>query len=297
MSQAAQALAPVVSEPLTIKTACGRALRGYVFRPAPAGDADRPPRRAVLLLGALAAPQRYARALAEWLAARGDAVVTFDYRGTGLSYVAGDPDTNLDDWADDVRCAIATTRHLLHPERLLVIGHSIGGMLLGHAGVKRGVDGALLIGATHGLARYYRGKGLLRLRAAYGVLPRLARTLGELPGWPWLLGAAVPRDVVVHWARWGAGEFVRWDGRPATAAFAGFAAPLLSVWITDDDYAPVEAVDALVRHFTHAGTRREALDPRAHGDRIGHFGLFGSKAPEWARERVARWLDDLDGVS
>jgi predicted alpha/beta hydrolase len=252
-------------------------------------------RCSVVLLGALAAPQRYLQRTAAWLASRGYGVLTFDYRGVGESRLSGDPTTNLDDWGRDVAAAVATAREAFAPETLLVLGHSLGGMLLGTSGVGAEVDGALLVGATHGLPRYYRGASRLRVETAYRVLPRLARRLGGLPGWPFLLRAPVPRDVVVHWTRWGRRDFTRWNGESTANGFAALRGPLLGVTFADDDYAPVQAVDALLARFSRAGVRRLLIRPRERGEAdIGHFGLFTGRPPTWAREELARWLAELE---
>ncbi len=278
-------------EPVAFPTTCGLALHGRLFRPA-SGES---PEVAVVLLGALAAPARYLSDTAAFLAGEGYSALTFDYRGVGRSLHSGDPRTNLDDWALDVRAAIRAARATLRPRRLLVVGHSIGGMLLGHAGVRE-VDGALLIGASQGLPRLYRGRGRLRIEAAYRVLPRLASAFGELPGWRLLLGEPLPRDVVLHWVRWGReGRFARWDGTPSARRFAAYQGPLIGVHVTDDDYAPLPTVDALLRWFSAAGVRREVFDPTAHGpERVGHFGLLRAGAPEWARAKLLGWLKELE---
>lgn len=275
-------------EPLTFPTACGLALHGHVFRP-PGGCE---PETVVVALSALAAPARYLAGTAAWLAAQGYGVLTFDYRGVGRSLHAGDPRSNLDDWGEDARAALRAARTVWAPRRVLVLAHSIGGMLLGHAGLDE-VDGALLIGSTHGIPALYRGTGRMRLEAAYTVLPRIARAAGELPGWRVFFGSPVPRDVIVQWVRWGRERrFTRWNGDPS-APFA-YAGPLIGVSITDDDYAPLPAVAALLRQYRHAGVRRDVLDPREHGARLGHFGLLRADTPAWARARLLGWLRELE---
>jgi predicted alpha/beta hydrolase len=258
--------------------------------------ATRPGGRAVVLAGALAAPQRYLRHTALGLAAQGWDVLGFDYRGIGESRRWGSPTTNLDRWGEDLRAAVAVARQHFAPQTLLLLGHSLGGMLLGHSGLGDAVDGALLIGSTHGVPSLYRGRGRLRLEAAYRTLPLLARLRGELPASPLLLNVPVPRDAVVQWVRWGQrGRFASWDGQGSEEAFARFRGPLLSICVGDDSYAPVGPVDALLRWFPHAGARREILDPGR--DRLGHFGFFSAQAPAWVQARLLTWLDEVASVA
>ncbi|MGE0711822.1 MAG: alpha/beta fold hydrolase [Planctomycetota bacterium] len=254
--------------------------------------AEGSPRATVLVLGALAAPQRYAAPLSGALARAGFEVLTFDYRGVGASRGAGVPTTNLDDWGDDARVALAAARELSGAGLVLALAHSIGGMLVGHAGLSE-LEGALLLASSHGVPRYYSGRARLRLEAAYRVLPRLAAVRGELPASRRLLGHAVPRDVLRHWVAWGRrARFHRFDGRDTTAEFARYQGPLLAAKIAGDDYVSDEAADALTRHFRAAQVRRVVLDPPGVPP-LGHFGLFRADAPPAAVEQVVAWLSEL----
>jgi len=65
----------------------------------------RPPgivRASVLIAPAMGVSQRFYAALADWLASRGFLVVTFDFRGIGLSRRADlrTLDTTISDWAE-----------------------------------------------------------------------------------------------------------------------------------------------------------------------------------------------------
>ncbi|MEZ6189508.1 MAG: alpha/beta fold hydrolase [Planctomycetota bacterium] len=249
------------------------------------------PRAAVVILGALAAPQRYLRGLAGRLADAGYGVVTCDYPGTGDSRALGTRRTNLDDWAAVARAVAEHTRARFPQGPLLAIGHSIGGMLYGFGGVQ--ADAGLLVASAHGIPRHYRGKGRLRVEAAYLALPLLAWPRGFLPGWRWTLGAEVPRDAVRHWTRWGRqARFTTWDGDPGR--FAQVTGPLTVVSVEGDDYAPPGAVDALARQFTAARVERVHVLP--DGERtLGHFGLAtgaGTCERTWARWRG--WLAGLE---
>ncbi|MCA8925506.1 MAG: alpha/beta hydrolase [Planctomycetes bacterium] len=258
----------------------GAELQARLYRP------EGPPRAAVVILGALAAPQRYLRGFATRLAGEGYGVLTFDYPGVGDSRAAGSPRTNLDDWAAACHEAARATRALFPSGPLLAVCHSIGGMLYGFGGVQ--ADGAVLVASTHGVPRHYRGRGRLRVEAAYRVLPLLALPRGWLPGWRLALGAEVPRDAVRHWGRWGRqARFSTWSGAPGR--FAEVRAPLLSVSVEDDDYAPVPAVDALARQYSRAPVLREHVAVGT-GKPVGHFGLLRGGLDDVAWGRWLAWL-------
>jgi predicted alpha/beta hydrolase len=274
--------------------------------PSPAGSlggrltraADDGPGRGttIVLLGALAAPQRYLRHTAAWLGRAGYDVLSVDYRGVGESAALGHPATNLDDWAEDARAALLAARELTAPRRLVVVGHSIGGMLVGHGGLGELVDGALLLASTHAAPQHYRGRGWLRLQAAYGFLPRIARLAGgHLPASSILLGASAPRDALVHWKRWGrSGQFASWDGRSTEGNFGRLRGPVVSVVVADDGYAPLPAVEALLARFSEASSRRLEVLRSPDQLPLGHFGVFRSDPPEWLQ---AWLLERLQGLT
>lgn len=257
-------------------------------------DPPGPARRAVVLVPALGTTQRYQRHLAADLAGRGWAVLSFDYRGMGASPAPGDRRAlNLDAWGEDLDAAVQAARGRFGVAPV-ALGHSLGGMLLGHGGVGSHLAGAVALTSALGdPALYGRGRARLRLELAYRLLPPLARLRGELPGF--VFGAPVPRDVVRHWTRWGRqARYSRWEGASSGERFARFTGPLLGVAVADDDYAPLAAVEAHLRAFPRARTRRELLTPRA-GERVGHFGLFRPDAPTWTRDALHGWLSEVAG--
>ena len=100
-------------------------------------------RHAVLINSATAVPRKIYRGFAAYLAARGCAVLTYDYRGTGgsrlKSLIGLDQPKSLvgfkasmSDWAAlDVTAAVAWMRERYHNLPISYVGHSFGGQALG----------------------------------------------------------------------------------------------------------------------------------------------------------------------
>jgi predicted alpha/beta hydrolase len=277
-------------QPLSIPLARGGALGARVW------EGDVTPQRAVVLLGALGARQRYLRHVAADLARRGWGVLSFDWRGTGESRAAGPGGgpINLDVWGEDVHAALGAARQRFGGVRPVALGHSLGGMLLGHSGAGDEVAGLVAVASSLGAPDLYGlGRDRLRLELAYRVLPGLARLRGHLPRF--VFGERVPREALAQWVRWGrGGRYVRWDGASSGPWFERLEGPLVAVALRDDGYAPLPAVDAFLAAFPRARGRREVLAPR-EGEALGHFGLFRPDAPAWAREALCGWLDEVAG--
>jgi predicted alpha/beta hydrolase len=117
----------------------------------PEGARDRG--AAVLINSATAVPRGYYDAFARFLTGRGFSVVTYDYRGIGGSRpksLAGFR-ANLSEWAEkDQAGAIDWVSRHLRPQRLLVIGHSVGGQIAGMADNNNKIDVLLTVAAQDG---------------------------------------------------------------------------------------------------------------------------------------------------
>lgn len=119
-------------------------------------------RHAVLINSATAVPRKVYRGFAGYLARRGCAVLTYDYRGTGdsrqKSLVGYNQPKSLvgfkasmSDWAAlDVTAAVAWMRERYKNLPLGYVGHSFGGQALGLLANNSEVSRALLIAAQAG---------------------------------------------------------------------------------------------------------------------------------------------------
>jgi predicted alpha/beta hydrolase len=258
----------------------GRHLAASWFEP-PEGQA-----RAVAVVNSAAAvPRGYYRAFAEWLAGRGYAVLTYDYRG-----IAGSrrgplrhETASMRDWAVlDMSAALAAAqaRRATHRLPLLIVGHSFGGNAIAFARGVEHADALLTVGSQLGVARLY--PGIHRWKAEFffrAWLPALVSATGHLPGWAMGPGGQpMPGGVARQWAQWG--RRPGWAyADPAMQAHRGAAAVVAPVhlWDISDDltFAPASAVDALADQFRNAAVQRHTLTPAQVGmARLGHFGAF-----------------------
>ena len=127
-------------------------------------------RHAVLINSATAVPRKIYRGFAGYLAGRGSAVLTYDYRGIGGSrrmavegYNQPRPLTgfkaSMADWAAlDVTAAVSWMRERYPQLPLSYVGHSFGGQALGLLPNNSEVSRALLIAAQAGYWKWPRRK-------------------------------------------------------------------------------------------------------------------------------------------
>jgi predicted alpha/beta hydrolase len=247
----------------------------------------RAPRRVAVLHGGAGIPalryRRFATFLAEW----GIPVLTYDYRGIGLSRppaLRGFQAT-IEDWAEyDAAAAIAWVRERFPRDEILGFSHSIGCLPLGGAPNAVEQTRIVLVGAHTGYYGDYRP--LYRLPMAFawhGLMPALTRFVGYFPADRLGLGEDLPAGMALEWA-----ERRQPDLRPNGAEPAGerrlrllghcaaLQCPAIAISISDDAFATVDGTKRLLSYFPRLSSPELILftPPDAQVRRIGHFGFF-----------------------
>ena len=278
------------NHPIALRCDDGVVLAAHWYEPGPQRGAAR---AVAVINAATGVPQGFYRAFAQWLAQRGYAVLTYDYRGIGPSRrgpIGGETAT-MRDWGRlDMSAALAAAERRRDAGNgarlpLLLIGHSFGGHGLGLAHGVGQADAILTVASQ--LADWRLWTGLHRWLTAffvYALLPGVAHLFGHAPGWSLGGGSAMPlpKQVALEWARWGRRRGFLFSDPDLRAdlslhRFAGTA----HLWNVSDDltYAPPRTVDALAAMFVNATVGRSTLNPADVGlTRIGHFSAFRREA-------------------
>ncbi|UWQ78594.1 alpha/beta fold hydrolase [Leisingera sp. S132] len=269
-----------------VRFAAGDAeLAGRLYHPAA------PARAAVVLNGATGVPQGYYRHFAHWLAAeRQMACLTYDYRDFGASAHMHPrrSQATMGEWAlaDQPAARSEMQRHYAGVP-LLVIGHSLGAMLMP---LQDGLtDVARMIVVAGGLVHHHDHPWPYRALALafwFGHVPPLVRALGYLPGRAVGFGADLPAGVYWQWRRWCTtpGSYLPETGITLPQPrWAETGIPVDLFAMADDDVVPPPAVWRLGDVYGDVPQRRIVLDPQDAGvQKIGHLGAF-------ARANAALW--------
>ena len=257
----------------------------------------RPHRRvAVLHCGGGIPALRYRR-FAQFLSEFGIPVLTYDYRGIGLSrprelrgFAA-----STEDWMEyDSAAAIAWVRERFPDDEVVGISHSIGVLALGGAPNAAQQDRLILIAPHTG---YFGDYGALyRLPMAmlwHGIMPILTRIFGYFPGQRLRLGDDLPAGFALQWAgrmspqiRPVGGSLHRERMGKLLANCAALERPALLVTISDDAFATAAGAQRILSYLPRLDSRRIVFTPaEANTARLGHFGFFRQKGgpPLWSR--------------
>lgn len=190
----------------------------------------------VVIAAAIGVPQRFYAAFAQWLAAHGYAVTTFDYRGyaESLHGPLRQARADLRDWAADCAAVAQHARAQAPGLPVLWVGHSVGAQLPGMSAQPLPIDGMLCVASGSG---YWRDNAPPTRRKVllwwYGIAPLLTALHGCLPGRRWGLVGDLPAGVLWQWRQWclhpnyGIGVV----GEPLRTAYAAARYPLHAVHV------------------------------------------------------------------
>jgi predicted alpha/beta hydrolase len=290
----------VFIDDITFPAADGYALGATLFLPRGAKQ------HAVLISSATAVPRRIYRRFAGYLARRGSAVLTYDYRGIGdsrrraligtnrLQSLAGFKATMVDWAALDIVAAVKWMRERYHNLPLAYVGHSFGGQALGLLPNNTDVTRALLIAAQAGYWKLmdaperYRVYALLNLAG----MP-LTKLFGYTPGWAGV-GEDLPKGVFEQWTRWVMSRRYLFDepNLRALSNFANYKGALRSIHLADDPWATRPAIELLCSGFKATTPEIITITPKdADVPKIGHLGFFRPEHRDTLWRGAAEWLE------
>lgn len=238
----------------------------------------------VLIGGAIGMPQRVYRRYAQFLAENGYVVLTFDYRSSGASLrrrtLRGDP-TTITDWAvQDYHAVLVWLTRQYPGARLSVVGHSMGGLLLGATQQNQQVEALLAVAcATHYWRAYAWYQQVSVLLLFNVIMPILITLLGYFPSGWFKLGEDLPRGAAFDWRR------SSWYPNGMTDLFHGtthdhyaqYRGHVCYFSFEDDTFAPLHNVELASQAFypNAASTSHRHIDLAEVGAKqIGHNGFF-----------------------
>jgi predicted alpha/beta hydrolase len=245
----------------------------------------------MVIAGAMGVRQDFYEPLAKYFAANGVHALTFDYRGMGFSRMGRlrVVDVDVSGWAHgDLNSMLAEAQAMAPGLPLLLLGHSLGGQLLGVLPDNGRVKAAVTVTAGSG---YYRFNDRMPLQVRifwFVAIPLLTPLFGYFPGKPLRMVGDLPRNVAWQWRRWCLHpEYLLAEGCGYREAFARVRAPILSYSFEDDPIITAPAIDSLHGFYRNARVERRHVRPAA---RTGHFGFFAEASRDSLWREALDWL-------
>jgi predicted alpha/beta hydrolase len=261
---------------------------------------------AVLINSATAVPRKIYKGFASYLAGRGCAVLTYDYRGTGGSRLQSMTGYNqpkslvgfeasMADWAAlDVAAAVGWMRERYDTLPLAYVGHSFGGQALGLLPNNTEVSRALMVAAQAGYWKLMTAPERYRVLMMLNLVGvPLTHLMGYASGRAGI-GEDLPKGVFLQWVKWVMSERSIFDDKSLIGPLANFPhyrGALRSICLSDDPWATRPAVELLCSGFTAIKPEIVTLRPQDVGaGKIGHFGFFRPEHRDTLWLAAAEWL-------
>ncbi|MGS2740165.1 alpha/beta hydrolase family protein [Sinomicrobium sp. M5D2P17] len=241
------------------------------------------PKGVVVIVPATGVKQSYYYKFAGFLRNKGYTTFTFDYGGIGASRKGPLQNfrTSATAWAkNDIEEVIRFAGKKYPEVKLTLIGHSIGGQLIGLAPSSVLADRILLVAAQNGYWKFWKGAGRLRMLLNwYFLFPVITKIFGYFPGKKLGVMEDLPEGMVREWRKWCVTpDYLFGYYEEEALFFHKFRGKLFVYSIEDDRFAPEEAVHWLSRKYANTGMEKRHLIPADFGlEKIGHFGVFKSK--------------------
>lgn len=259
------------------------------------------PKATVQIHGGIGVKRQFYRHFAAHLAARGYAVLTFDYRGTGSSRpgTLRGFEARLRDWGQrDIPAALDWLAARYPGLPRYAVGHSLGAQITGLMHNHDQLDGIVMLSVASGHFRTFPAPFVLQpIFLLYCFFPLAIPVFGYAPSHFITGGEDLPAGVAREWIEWTrhAGYIARSVGTTHANGFfyPELKAPIRAFAFDDDPMAtPENCRQFLSEYYTAAPidfSTLRAID--APGRKIGHLGFFRKELAGTHWPQVADWLD------
>ena len=250
----------------------------------------------LIIASATGVRQEFYAKFAQSMLDSGITVITFDYRGIGrsLTTTIKEVKNNAADWGrNDLESVLQYAERNYPQSKKVVLGHSIGGQLIGLAKSSQKLDQIILVAAQSGYWRYWKGIGRLKMWFNWYILfPILINTFGYLNSKRLSGMENLPKHVANQWRNWGKHEdYILGDKSIAQMYYDEIRVDITAFSIEDDDFAPLDSVQWMTNQYTNAIKKSILLKPEDFNSKtIGHFGVFKEKF------RNTIWLQILNEI-
>ncbi len=237
-------------------------------------------------------PQELYWPFAEYLTARGYVTVTFDYRGINQS----SPDTlkgfeaKITDWGRLDMAGVFDWVLDLYPDlKKIVIGHSMGGQMLGLMHNNHAIDQAIFIASCTGYWRDFQNPIRRLMPLWIFAMTWSTKVYGYATAKKLRQGENLPGGVALQFANWCANPgYFQDDLERGTVPlyFDQYQGPLTSIQITDDPMANEVTANKLLTFYPNAQKTVQRIAPGDLGaKKIGHTGYFSRRFRDdlWAQ--------------
>lgn len=256
--------------------------------------------KVLIINSATAVDKKLYHHYAAYMAKNGYQVITYDYRG-----IAGSRPKKLSgfkasftDWGQkDFSGVIDYAKKKFPNHKIVTLGHSIGGTIIGMTEKSTEISGIINIGAQTAYYKDWSKKQRTKIYFLWHIVfPMITNLFGYFPGKKLGLLEDVPKGVIEQWnnRRRHADMKKQMEAIGITFYYDTCTSKLLTLGVEDD---PIGTRPAITRiHDLFEKSDKEIKMIQLHEiptDKIGHFGFFSRKFKHtlWAKTLI--WFDTI----
>lgn len=256
-----------------IKTGLGHTVTTSVYK-------AENPTSTLIMASATGVKQLFYKNFAEFICSKGITVITFDYIGIGqsLKVPLKSLKNTASDWGQtDLEAVIQYAKSEYPSLKINLLGHSIGGQLIGLAKSSSEAQKVILVAAQSGYWKFWEGLSAYKMWVNWYLLfPFLTALFGYMPSKKLTGMENLPKYMTKEWVGWCKSENYLFDFITEEKLFyENIRSEMMVISVEKDKFAPKAAVDKLASAYKNARIKRMHLSPENYDTKsIGHFGIF-----------------------
>ena len=274
----------------TIRTKDGNQISARIYRPS--GGLDK-----VIIISASAdVTQNFYEDFAAYLVENTIAVITFDFRGIGASApkVLKGFEATLENWAQqDLDAILRHAKNLFPQQELILIGHGVGGEILGLAPASQFASRIILVNCALSCTRLRHWKDRIGMTTMKKFMKLSSWTFGYFPGKKFGILNNLPKGVLGEWINWCDNPNGLFDDLP-DYNYRKLQVPLLALSFSDDWRSQETGVKELLQHFVSASIQHYHINPQQVAIKsVGHSGFFLLQSKKQLWPLLLNWVEGV----
>lgn len=257
------------------------------------------PNSILIICSATGVKQNFYKKFSQYLCEHNITVITFDYGGIGGSLKDNirNVKSSLYDWGYcDLDAVINHCTNNYPNLKLILLGHSIGGQMIGLTEKSVIANKIILVNAQSGYWGFWTGFQKVKMWLNWNILfPLLINLFGYLPSKRISSMENLPKNVANQWKDWCNSKNYLFDFLSAEILYYDkITCDLISYSVEDDNYASKKSVDWLTAQYSNAKRRRQHILPKVYYQNyIGHFGLFRENCKDFFWETIKNEINKV----
>ncbi len=227
----------------------------------------------------------------------GYTVLTYDYRGIAASRPATlrGFKASFSDWGQlDFHSVVDYVKDNFSNHKIVVLGHSIGGVLVGISKNIQAISGIITIGSQPAFYKDWSpfSKKIKFYFIWHMFFPILNEVFGYVPGKKLKLIEDIPYGVMKDWHQRRKSPDIakQFKTSGCNLFFNSYKGKLLTIGIADDPIGTAVAIQRIHDLFSHAEKEQLVL---TGSSAVGHFGFFSRRFEKEFWVKTLNWFDSV----